>query len=421
MKDNKVKNLTPVLNHVYKSCKSLGLSPSVFEILKEPKRVIEVSIPVKMDDGLVKVFKAFRSLHNDAAGPGKGGIRFSLDVSAESVKDLSMWMTYKCQIMQVPYGGAKGGIIVDPKKLSENELQMLSRGYIRELHKYLGEDIDIPAPDVGSNSQIMAWMADEYTKIVGKNSLGIITGKPIIWGGSLGRDEATGYGVSIIVKKVLEKLNIKVNGATASVQGFGNVGSSTVKNLESLGIKVVAIALRDKNKNTFALYNKDGINYSQFNKYKESKGDLREYPNAKVITIEEFFKLSVDVLVPSAVENTITAKEANLIKAKVISEAANGPITKEAEEILNKKKVIITPDILTNGGGVLVSYFEWVQNTTNTSWSLAKVLAKQKEKMIEAFEVIYNFSVENNKTLRESAYMVSVKQVSDKMKIRGWY
>lgn len=421
MKDNKVKNLTPVLNHVYKSCKSLGLSPSVFEILKEPKRVIEVSIPVKMDDGLVKVFKAFRSLHNDAAGPGKGGIRFSLDVSAESVKDLSMWMTYKCQIMQVPYGGAKGGIIVDPKKLSENELQMLSRGYIRELHKYLGEDIDIPAPDVGSNSQIMAWMADEYTKIVGKNSLGIITGKPIIWGGSLGRDEATGYGVSIIVKKVLEKLNIKVNGATASVQGFGNVGSSTVKNLESLGIKVVAIALRDKDKNTFALYNKDGINYSQFNKYKESKGDLREYPNAKVITIEEFFKLSVDVLVPSAVENTITAKEANLIKAKVISEAANGPITKEAEEILNKKKVIITPDILTNGGGVLVSYFEWVQNTTNTSWSLAKVLAKQKEKMIEAFEVIYNFSVENNKTLRESAYMVSVKQVSDKMKIRGWY
>ena len=421
MKDNKVKNLTPVLNHVYKSCKSLGLSPSVFEILKEPKRVIEVSIPVKMDDGLVKVFKAFRSLHNDAAGPGKGGIRFSLDVSAESVKDLSMWMTYKCQIMQVPYGGAKGGIVVDPKKLTENELQMLSRGYIRELHKYLGEDIDIPAPDVGSNSQIMAWMADEYTKIVGKNSLGIITGKPIIWGGSLGRDEATGYGVSIIVKKVLEKLNIKVNGATASVQGFGNVGSSTVKNLESLGIKVVAIALRDKDKNTFALYNKDGINYSQFNKYKESKGDLREYPNAKVITIEEFFKLSVDVLVPSAVENTITAKEANLIKAKVISEAANGPITKEAEEILNKKKVIITPDILTNGGGVLVSYFEWVQNTTNTSWSLAKVLAKQKEKMIEAFEVIYNFSVENNKTLRESAYMVSVKQVSDKMKIRGWY
>lgn len=421
MKDNKVKNLTPVLNHVYKSCKSLGLSPSVFEILKEPKRVIEVSIPVKMDDGLVKVFKAFRSLHNDAAGPGKGGIRFSLDVNADSIKDLSMWMTYKCQIMQVPYGGAKGGIVVDPKKLSENELQMLSRGYIRELHKYLGEDIDIPAPDVGSNSQIMAWMADEYTKIVGKNSLGIITGKPIIWGGSLGRDEATGYGVSIIVKKVLEKLNIKVNGATASVQGFGNVGSSTVKNLESLGIKVVAIALRDKDKNTFALYNKDGINYSQFNKYKESKGDLREYPNAKVITIEEFFKLSVDVLVPSAVENTITAKEANLIKAKVISEAANGPITKEAEEILNKKKVIITPDILTNGGGVLVSYFEWVQNTTNTSWSLAKVLAKQKEKMIEAFEVIYNFSVENNKTLRESAYMVSVKQVSDKMKIRGWY
>ncbi|HZJ86102.1 MAG TPA: Glu/Leu/Phe/Val dehydrogenase [Erysipelotrichaceae bacterium] len=421
MKDNKVKNLTPVLNHVYKSCKSLGLSPSVFEILKEPKRVIEVSIPVKMDDGSVKVFKAFRSLHNDAAGPGKGGIRFSPDVSAESVNDLSMWMTYKCQIMQVPYGGAKGGIVVDPKKLTENELQMLSRGYIRELHKYLGEDIDIPAPDVGSNSQIMAWMADEYTKIVGKNSLGIITGKPIIWGGSLGRDEATGYGVSIIVKKVLEKLNIKVNGATASVQGFGNVGSSTVKNLESLGIKVVAIALRDKDKNTFALYNKDGINYSQFNKYKESKGDLREYPNAKVITIEEFFKLSVDVLVPAAVENTITAKEANLIKAKVISEAANGPITKEAEEILNKKKVIITPDILTNGGGVLVSYFEWVQNTTNTSWSLAKVLAKQKEKMIEAFEVIYNFSVENNKTLRESAYMVSVKQVSDKMKIRGWY
>lgn len=421
MKDNETSNLTPVLNHVYNSCKNLNLNPSVFEILKEPKRIIEVSIPVKMDNGLVQIFKGFRSLHNDAAGPGKGGIRFSLDVSADSIKDLSMWMTYKCQIMQVPYGGAKGGIVVDPKKLSENELQMLSRGYIRELHKYLGEDIDIPAPDVGSNSQIMAWMADEYTKIVGKNSLGIITGKPIIWGGSLGRDEATGYGVSIIVKKVLEKLNIKVNGATASVQGFGNVGSSTVKNLEALGIKVVAIALRDKDKNTFALYNKDGINYSQFNKYKESKGDLREYPNAKVITIEEFFKLSVDVLVPAAVENTITAKEANLIKAKVISEAANGPITKEAEEILNKKKVIITPDILTNGGGVLVSYFEWVQNTTNTSWSLAEVLAKQEEKMIEAFEVIYNFSLENNKTLRESAYMVSVKQVSDKMKIRGWY
>lgn len=421
MQDNNKSKLTPVLSHVSKSCESLGLSPSVYEILKQPKRIIEVSIPVKMDNGLVEVFKGYRCLHNDAAGPGKGGIRFSLDVSKESIEDLSMWMTYKCQIMQLPYGGAKGGIKVDPRLLSENELQQLSRGYIRELFKYLGEDIDIPAPDVGSNSEIMAWMADEYCKLIGKNTLGVITGKPTLWGGSLGRSEATGYGVSIIVEKTLEKLSILPNFSKASVQGFGNVGRSTVKNLEKLGVKVVAIALRDENKNPFALYNNDGISFEDLSTYKDSGKDLKDFPKAEVISVKEFFALSVDVLVPAAVENTITEVEAQLIRAKVIAEAANGPITPNAEKILNNKDIIITPDILTNGGGVLVSYFEWIQNKTSASWPLEDVLFNQKQKMTKAFEVIWDFSVSNNLSLREAAYMVSVKQVSEKMKIRGWY
>lgn len=417
-------NLNPLINaqkQVLKACKALNLDNNVYELLKEPQRIIEVSIPVKMDDGKVKVFKGYRSLHNDAIGPGKGGIRFSPHVNADEVKALSMWMTFKCGVMQVPYGGAKGGIKVDPSTLSKNELSQLARGYISKLHHYLGDKIDIPAPDVGSNSEIMALMLDEYIKITGKHNVGVFTGLPVLWSGSLGRNQATGFGVSIIVKEAFKKLKVDINNATAAVHGFGNVGSHTVKFLEKLNIKVVAIADRDKEYGPFALYNKDSLKYEDILEYKNKNESLLNYPKAKIISQDEFWALEVDALIPAAFENTLGIKQAKMVKAKLVAEAANGPITEEAEELLLSKNIMITPDILTNAGGVLVSYFEWIQNNYGYYWSLAEVEEKQEVEMKKAFDSVYNLSEDYSVTLRDAAYMLSVKRVSEVMKLRGWY
>lgn len=416
--------LNPLINaqkQVLKACEALNLENDVYELLKEPQRIIEVSIPVKMDNGKVKTFKGYRSLHNDAIGPGKGGIRFSPHVNANEVKALSMWMTFKCGVMQVPYGGAKGGIAVDPNTLSKNELSQLSRGYVSKLSQYLGDKIDIPAPDVGSNSEIMAIMLDEYIKITGNHHVGTFTGLPVLWTGALGRDQATGFGVSIIVKEALKKLNVDINQATAAVHGFGNVGSHTVKFLEKLNIKVVSIAARDKDYGPFALYNENGLQYQDVLDYKNKNQSLLNYPKAKIISQEEFWGLEVDAIIPAAFENTIKIKQAKLIKAKLVAEAANGPITIEAEDILLSKNIMITPDILTNAGGVLVSYFEWIQNNYGNYWSLSEVEEKQEIEMKKAFDSVYNLSKEYSVNLRDAAYMLSVKRVSEVMKLRGWY
>lgn len=401
------------------ACDKLVLDESYYELLKEPLRVLEISIPVRMDDGSTKVFKGYRSQHNDAIGPFKGGIRFHPNVNADEVKALSIWMTFKCGIVGIPYGGGKGGISVDPKELSEGELERLSRGYIAGLNKYLGENIDIPAPDVNTNGQIMSWMVDEYCKINGEQKIGVITGKPVSFGGSLGRTEATGFGVVETAKAIMEKFDIKANESTAILQGFGNVGSFTGIFLEEEGIKLLAVAGHEKGQE-FAIYNKDGISAKELNNFKKDNSNLKEFPGVEVISIEDFWSLQCDMIIPAALENAIDENVAKLINAKVVLEAANGPVTSEGDKILNEKEIYVTPDVLTNAGGVNVSYFEWIQNRYGYYWSKDEVLEKEALAMNTAFNNIWNTAKEFKVTLREAAYIYSVKIVADAMKLRGW-
>ena len=403
------------------ACDVLGLEPVVYELLKDPKRVIEISIPVRMDDGSTKVFKGYRSLHNDAVGPGKGGIRFHPGVNMDEVKALSIWMTFKCGVTGIPYGGAKGGITVDPSKLSQGELERLSRGYIQGLHKYLGEKIDIPAPDVGTNGQIMAWMVDEYCKLTGHFAVGMLTGKPVAWGGSLGRSEATGFGVAVTAREAAAKLGIDLKGAKVAVQGFGNVGSYTVKNFIKLGGKVVAVAEWEPKNGTYVIYNEAGFCYEELKDYRTQNGNLLDFPGSQAISLDEFWALDVDVMVPAALENAIDAKQAEVIKAKLVVEAANGPVTPAGDKVLNQRGITVTPDILSNAGGVTVSYFEWVQNLYGYAWTEAEVKQREEEAMVNAFDAIWNIKEQYNCTMREAAYLVSVKKVAEVMKLRGWY
>lgn len=417
-------NLNPLESaqlQVKKACDALNLGNDVYELLKEPQRMIEISIPVKMDDGTLKVFKGYRAAHNTAIGPGKGGIRFHPGVNPEEVKALSIWMTFKCGVMGVPYGGGKGGITVDPLSLSQGELERLSRGYIQGLYKYLGEKIDIPAPDVGSNGQIMAWMVDEYNKLTGESSLGIITGKPVEWGGSKGRNEATGFGVSVIAREAARELGIEMKGAKVAVQGFGNVGSYTIKNVQGQGARVVAVGEWTPSIGTYALYNEEGLDFADMKAYFDKHGNLVEYPKARQISLDEFWRLEVDILIPAALENAITTEVAEKVNAKLICEAANGPITPDADQILKRREIPVTPDILTNAGGVTVSYFEWVQNLYGYYWSEEEVKEKQEIEMMKAFNAIWKLKEDYDVTIREAAYMLSVKKVADVMKLRGWY
>ena len=417
-------NLNPLVSaqaQVKHACEALKLGPEVYELLKEPKRIIEVSIPVRMDDGTLKSFKGYRALHNDAIGPGKGGIRLHPGVNPDEVKALSIWMTFKCGVMGVPYGGGKGGITVDPLTLSQGELERLSRGYIQGLYKYLGEKIDIPAPDVGSNGQIMAWMVDEYIKLTGENHMGVLTGKPVSWGGSQGRNEATGFGVSVITREAAAKVGINMKKSNVAIQGFGNVGRYTVKNVERQGANIVAIGEWAPKVGTFAIYNENGLDFQDMADYVDQNKSLVGYPKGKQITLEEFWALDVDIMIPAALENAIQEKEAKLIKAKLVAEAANGPITAEADAIFKERGIVVTPDILSNAGGVTVSYFEWVQNRYGYYWSEKEVEDKQEIKMVDAFNDIWALSQEYKVTLREAAYMISVKKVADVMKQRGWY
>ncbi len=418
-------NLNPLESaqlQVKHACDALGLEPAVYELLKEPQRIIEVSIPVKMDDGTVKVFKGYRASHNTAIGPAKGGIRLHPGVNPDEVKALSIWMTFKCGVMGVPYGGGKGGITVDPLKLSQGELERLSRGYIQGLYKYLGEKIDVPAPDVGSNGQVMAWMVDEYIKLNNDNmALGVLTGKPVAWGGSEGRNEATGFGVSVIAREAARELGIDMTKSTVAIQGFGNVGRFTVKNVQRQGAKIVAIAEWAPSVGTYALYNEDGLDFYEMEAYFNEHRNLVDYPKAKMISLDEFWTLDVDILIPAALENAITEDVAKVVKAKLICEAANGPVTPGADVVLKERGIPVTPDILTNAGGVTVSYFEWVQNLYGYYWSEKEVEEKQEVEMVKAFNAIWELKNEYNVTIREAAYMLSVKKVAEVMKLRGWY
>ncbi len=412
-------NLSPLMAaqaQIKDACDELALEGSVYELLKEPQRVIEISIPVKMDDGSVKTFKGYRSLHNNAVGPGKGGVRFHENVDLEEVKALSIWMTFKCGVTGIPYGGGKGGVTVDPETLSPRELESLSRGYVQGMYKYLGEKIDIPAPDVNTNGQIMSWMVDEYIKLTGEHSPGVITGKPVEFGGSKGRNEATGFGVALTIRETCKKLDMDIKDLKMSIQGFGNVGSFTVKHMENFGAKIVAIGLRNN-----AIYNENGFSYKILKSHLEKNKDLTNFEGAELISLEEFWSLDVDVLVPSAIENAITEENAGSIRAKIVAEAANGPITPRADKILREKDILVTPDILTNSGGVTVSYFEWVQNLYGYYWEEDEVLEKQEIAMMEAFENVWAVKEEYGVPMRKAAYMFSIKKVAQVMKLRGWY
>ena len=413
-------NMNPLIgaqSRVKSACERLGLSNEVYEILKQPMRMIEVSIPIKMDDGSVRVFTGFRAQHNTAIGPSKGGVRFHPMVSRDEVAALSIWMTFKCAVTGIPYGGGKGGIIVDPKELSSGELERLCRGYVDAIYPILGEKSDIPAPDVNTNAQIMSWFIDEYIKLSGEQSLGVFTGKPVELGGSHGRTPATGLGIAIIIAQSLKTMNKDINGATIAIQGFGNVGSYTAKCAYDMGAKIVSIA----EWNTI-IYNPDGIDIDALLEFKsKNSGNILGFPGASEITQNQFWGLDVDVLCPCAMENTINTETAPLIKTNLIVEGANGPTTIDAEKILSERGVTIIPDILANAGGVTVSYFEWVQNRYGYYWDATDVAQREERAMINAFNAIYQVKTQYNVSMREAAYMHSIQRVATAMKLRGWY
>lgn len=419
-----MKELNPIENvrlQIKKACNAGGINPSAYEILKSPQRVIELSIPVKMDSGGIKVFTGYRSCHNTSLGPSKGGIRFHPDVTLDEVKALSMWMSFKCSVMNLPYGGGKGGVVVDPSELSENELEQLSRGYIRGIFKYLGEKIDIPAPDVNTNGKIMGWMLDEYLKLKGEDSPGVLTGKPLVLGGSKGRTEATGFGVAKIAQKAAESLNIDIENSRTIIQGFGNVGSYAFKYMEEMGSKVIGLLEWDKNIGEFGLYSEEGLSYEDLKSFKDKNNSLLEYPNAKKIKSDEFWKINANILIPAALENSITEPLAKNLNVQIIVEGANGPITYKVDDLLNSRNILVVPDILANSGGVTVSYYEWVQNLYGYYWELEEIFTKLNLSMDLAFEKIWNVKLEFNVSLREATYIYSLKRLNEAMEYRGWY
>jgi glutamate dehydrogenase len=403
-------------NQIKEVCDKMQLDPAVYEILKQPQKILEVAIPVKMDDGSVKVFTGYRSIHNDAVGPTKGGIRFHPGVNKDEVAALSIWMTFKCCVTGVPYGGGKGGVIVDPSALSAGELERLARGYIQGIYRIMGEKLDIPAPDVGTDGRIMGWMIDEYNKLVGYTALGALTGKPLTYGGSKGRGAATGLGVAYTVREACKLKGIEMKGATASVQGYGNVGSWSAASFAKLGAKIVAVAEYDG-----VIYNEAGIDLVALDEHFKKERKVSTFPGGKVITQGEFWALDVDILAPCALENAITVDTAKTINAKIIAEGANGPITKEADDLLFAKGITVIPDILANAGGVTVSYFEWVQNLSGHYWTEEKVIEEEEKAMINAFAAINQICDEYKVSMRLAAYMYSVKKIAEVMKLRGWY
>lgn len=392
----------------------LGYDEGMFELLKEPLRMLEVRIPIKMDDGSVKVFTGFRAQHNDAVGPTKGGVRFHPQVSEDEVKALSMWMTLKCGIVDLPYGGGKGGIICDPRQMSMNEIEKLSRGYVRAISQFVGPTKDIPAPDVFTNSQIMAWMMDEYSRIDEFNSPGFITGKPIVLGGSQGRDRATAQGVTICVEEAAKKRGIDMNGARIVIQGFGNAGSFLAKFMSDAGAKVIGISDAYG-----ALHDPNGLDIDYLLDRRDSFGTVTTlFENT--ISNQELLELDCDILVPAAIENQITAENAHNIKASIVVEAANGPTTSEATKILTERGILLVPDVLASAGGVTVSYFEWVQNNQGYYWTEEEVNEKLYKKMISAFENVYNVATTRNINMRLAAYMVGVRKTAEASRFRGW-
>lgn len=384
------------------------------EILKKPQKAVEVSIPVRMDDGSLRVFTAFRVQYSNARGPYKGGLRYHPQVDLAEVKSLAFWMSIKCAVADIPYGGSKGGIEVDPKNLSEGELERLTRGYVRAMAKNLGVKVDIPAPDVYTTPQIMAWFMDEYSQLQGENTPAIVTGKPLEVGGSLGRDKATAQGGFYVLENVLANFKEIKESATIAINGFGNAGANFAEIAEQAGFKITAVS-----DSKGGIYKKDGLEISKVMKHKEKTGSVVNFLGAKNISNEELLALEVDILVPAALENVINEKNCDQIKAKIILELANGPVNKKANKVLFEKNVTIIPDVLANSGGVVVSYFEWVQNLNNYYWSAEEVQQKLRPKMNKATDDIWKFKENNQVDMRTGAYALAVKKIVEAIKIRG--
>lgn len=416
-----MKRLKAIMNDPFKNVlqqlkeidEIVHIEKNILAQLQEPQRILTVAIPVKMDDGTIKIFKGYRSQFNDARGPFKGGIRFHQDVNESEVKALSAWMTWKTAVVNIPLGGGKGGIIVDPKILSENELEKLSRGYMQAIAKFVGPNLDVPAPDVNTNAKIMSWMLDEYEKISGGHFPATITGKPLSIGGSTVRDYATAQGAFYVLKEAAKKMGLKKN-ATVAIEGFGNAGAHLAAILQKDGYKIIAVS-----DSKGMIVNCMGLDIEALKLHKEKTGTVVGYVGASSGEAQHCSMQEADIFIPSALENTITVENVDNVKAKLILEVANGPTTPEADRILAKKNVMVVPDILANAGGVVVSYFEQVQNAYGYYWTEQEVLEKLEEIMTKAFNDVWNEKMKHTTTLRMGALALAIRRVAQAMKDRG--
>jgi len=402
------------VEQINKAADILGYTSEEIRRLTSPKRVVSVHFPVRMDDGLVKVFTGFRSQHNDALGPYKGGVRFFKEVTESEVKALASWMTWKCAVADIPFGGGKGGVIVDPKLLSATELENLTRGYIKAIADVLGANKDVPGPDVGVTESVMDIMADEYSKVTGENGQQVFTGKSVAKGGSEGRVEATGFGGSLALKLVASKKNLIPSNTKIAIQGIGNVGEYFARFAKEQGFQIVALS-----DSKGGVYNPEGLDIEAVVAYKSKNGSLAGFENASFISNDELLTLPVDILVPAALENVITDLNASKIQAEVVIEMANGPVTPEADEIFQSKGILSVPDILANCGGVTVSYFEWYQNQHQEKWSKEEVLKRLEEKMIKAFEDSWNMMQSKRVDFRTACYCLAIDKVFLEMRRKG--
>jgi len=394
----------------------INLEPGVWNILTHPKRQVMVSCPVQMDNGEIEVFTGYRVQYNITLGPAKGGIRYHPDVSLDEVTALAAWMTWKCAVAHIPFGGAKGGIICDPTKMSRRELEALTRRYVAEIIDLIGPEKDVPAPDVNTNDQVMAWVMDTYSMHVGHTATAVVTGKPIEMGGSLGRREATGRGVMIVTREAAKHLGVDIQRATVAVQGFGNVGSVSADLLAQIGAKVVAVTDWKG-----GVYNPKGLDVQKLIDYARNHKTVEGFPGADHLTNDQLWSLDVDILIPAALENQITMENAPTIKAKIITEGANGPTTPDAHRYLHERGVFVIPDILANSGGVTTSYFEWVQDRYGYFWEEEEVNTRLEKKMCVAFDAVLQTSLKYKVDLRTGAYIVAIQRVSIVTKMRGMY
>jgi glutamate dehydrogenase (NAD(P)+) len=398
------------------AAQKLKLDDGLWKILRYPTREIIVHLPVAMDDGRLEVFTGFRVQHSIARGPGKGGVRYAPDVNLDEVRALASWMTWKCAVVNIPFGGAKGGVICDPKKLSQTELEKITRRYTAELIEFIGPEKDVPAPDMGTNEQTMAWMMDTFSMHMRQTVTAVVTGKPLNIGGSRGRREATGRGVLIVCDEALKRLGMQREGTRVIVQGFGNVGSNAAQLMHEAGYKVIGIAEYDG-----GLFNKNGIDINKMVEYKQRNGTVVGFPGAEAADPKELLTTECEILAPCATENVITSKNADKIKAKIIAEGANGPTTSVADEILQDKKVFIIPDILANAGGVTASYFEWVQDRQGYFWKESVVNEQLENILVDSFDAVVQYAETHNVNNRIAAYMLAIDRVAFTIKQRGVY